>query len=493
MRTIIKLCTGFLICLICLCRVCPAQQDSTTQNLLRNGDFEAGFDTSGVAKAWQAFGQGITCKPNPRLGRIGGGIYGTEFKPSGHGDVNSDYQTMRLHGKVNLIDASRFDVVSKLKKQLGPETITIAKLGAEPFFGGAKEALVPDPYKNGQKFADHCYQKSKETNHWARAYYGLNEGNVNDAVDMAKIARFELGFAEKLHTYGLKAVVLNNSVGTPSDMNNMLLPEVRQLLAVADYLGYHCYGGPKGELMCHPDSLEWFSLRWRKVKKMYDDRGWRLPPVIYTEGTTWGGWHGSIKPQAIRDDLIEFHKYMLQDDWTVGLTVFCTGNWKGQIWSKWNLANYPGWQEGTPHLIVDAIRKLNQQHPVDAYNSVNAQELSFTENATQGGIVQRFRTRIGGRYKLRACFRFEFDRVWPNPLTLSIGFDPTGQTKNSRLVKFGSDLIKQYQWESDAWHQYETSFIARTPNLSLWLKAAKPKNGTAWLYLDDISLQPINE
>ncbi|MBN1845270.1 MAG: hypothetical protein JW810_06270, partial [Sedimentisphaerales bacterium] len=123
-----------------------AASRSARDELIRNGDFEGRFTARGVAHDWGAFGEGVVCKPNPRLGRVGGGIYGTEYVASGFGLYNSDYQTIRLHGKVNLVDASRFDLVAQLQKYLAEETITIAKLGAESFFGSAQKALAPDAY-----------------------------------------------------------------------------------------------------------------------------------------------------------------------------------------------------------------------------------------------------------------------------------------------------------------------------------------------------------
>src|SRR5690606_26467420 len=105
---------------------------------------------------------------------------------------------------------------------------------------------------------------------------------------------WEKSFAERAHEIGLKTVALNMSVGSPGNIWKML--EAQEALALADYVGYHTYGGQIDQLMVNASNPQndpcSFALRWRRYVDMYRDRGWFMPPAIYTEGTTYGGWHG---------------------------------------------------------------------------------------------------------------------------------------------------------------------------------------------------------
>jgi hypothetical protein len=468
--------------------------EGTTEFVL-NGMFEQGYD-NGIAVDWSGFSTGATLKANPRLGRIGGGIYGTEYVASGQPwpwNLNCDWQTLRLHGKTHVIDLSRFDVVTHLQDALGPEVITIGKLNAEAYFGSGQQALEGDPYANGQEFADYCYQTSQIEGHWPHAYYGLNEPHVNDPNEMRNIALFGRGFNERLHELGLQGVVMNHSIGTPGDLNNMLLDEVRDLFAIADYVGYHSGGGPEGVFMCHPDSLEWHALRWRKIKQMYDDRGWRSPPVIYTEATTWGAnWHGEHPPEAIRDDIICLYDHMAEDDWSAGLCEFCTGNWEGQPWHNSNISNYPGWTTGDYHIIVEPVRQYNMDHPVDSHSGTGSQEILTESGPADAGIVQAIATQIGVQYHFSGWFRHEFTGGWPQDAQVFVGFDFTGQTvdPDAATVNYTGDLISAGEWNSDQWYQFETDFVAQQEATSVWLRVVKPDGVEARVYFDDISVTP---
>ncbi len=465
----------------------------SAENLLSNADFESGFGPDGVAREWVGSSTGIdgVFKPNPRLGRIGGGIYGAAHWNEAENAWNDDLATIRLNGKAHLVDASRFDMVTTLQNTVGPEVVTVAKLGAEAYFEQRhRNPLQGDVEANGAEFADYCYERSLADNHWAHCYYGLNEPNVNDADDMRRIARFEKAFTERLHEYGMRSCVLNNSTGTPGDMNNMILPEVKALLEVADYVGYHCYGGPAGFFMCAPQSLTYHSLRWRFYADMYEEREWRFPPVIYTEGTTWWGWHDDHPASAVRDDLLCFSEKMKEDEWAVGLNIFVTGHWPGTAWEKWCVTDYPGMRG--ENIIIEACRTQNMDNPVDAHGGTAAQEILGTGGVLDMAIGQAARTVPGKTYTLSAWFRHEYTKTWPCPTSIRIGIDPTGQTEghNRRSVKFGPELIAENGWETDVWYPCRTTFTAEGTSVSVWFRASQsdPDAGIR-VYIDDVVLE----
>jgi hypothetical protein len=248
--------------------------------------------------------------------------------------------TVRLAGKVHLVDVAREDVIRTLREQLGDDVITVGKYNCEAWFQEQKTEPLSDPAGNGRRFADYCRERADKSGIRAHCYYGLNEPNVNAKEDFAKICAFEKAFTQRLHQHGMRSVVINHSTGTPGDRENMLEEPVRDLLAMADYVGYHCYGGPKDELMCAPSSLP-TAMRWRTFARWYQERGWRFPPMIYTEATTWGGWHDQFSPEAVRDDILCMSDRIREEPWSIGMCLFCTGCWKGQIWCKWDVSVFP--------------------------------------------------------------------------------------------------------------------------------------------------------
>lgn len=460
--------------------VAPAFSEEEV-NLVTNGGFEASFD-QGVAEGWTAVNlRGATFKENAKLGRIGGGLYGAS-----HG--KEDERTLRMSGKVNLVDIARHDMVSKIKAALGPDVITVVKLGPEDYFAG--RPLEVNPYENGRKFADHCRDLTLKTGHFAHCYYGLNEPHMNDAGDLARVARFELGFTERLHEHGMRSVVLNHSTGTPGPKENMYLPQVRELLAVADYVGYHSYGGPAaysegGQVMCGEKSLDDFSLRWREFAAEYERRGWRFPPMIYTEGTTWGGWtdNKEINEDIILDDLLCFYDKMMEDEWVVGMCVFATGAWPGQIWQKWDITRYP--------KIIEGVREYNLAYPVDAHTGTNAQQIVGAEGRFDGAVVQAVETEAGESYRLDARIKWEFTGGLARKTRIHVGWDPTGQTENAEAstVKWAADFVASGKWDTDIWYPVTDLFVADGDRASLWFRAVHTTQGPmVRVSLDDVRL-----
>ena len=146
-------------------------------------------------------------------------------------------------------------------------------------------------------------------------------------------------------------------------MSYMEFQEVRDCLAVADYVGYHSYGGIQNQLMIDPpgapEEQPWFSLRWRMYMNTYQQNGWRMPPVVYTECTTFYAWKGFFTAAQIRDDLIAFETETKPDPWSMGMAIYLMGSHSPQ-WDGWDVANEP--------TIYEGCGDYNLDHPADACN-----------------------------------------------------------------------------------------------------------------------------
>ena len=458
-------------------------QEFTATNRIANADFEGSF-TEGVAAEWKPFAIGDKGyhKVNARLGPIGGGVYGARVHDKEQGDWREDLMTIRLAGKTHLIDASREDVAKKLREVHGDDVITIVKYGPEDYFS-KKGQRVPgdDPIAQGREFADHCLERSQQSGIRATCYYGVNEPHMNDADALAKVCIFEKAFTDRLHQHGMRSIVLNHSTGTPGDRRNMLIEPMRELLAVADFVGYHCYGGPTDELMCAPSSVA-HSMRWRTFARWYEERGWRFPPMIYTEATTWGGWHDQFTPEAIRDDILCMTRRMTQTRWEIGMCLFCTGCWPGQIWCKWDMSAFP--------KIIDQLREYNLAHPVDAHSGVQAQQFGGTGEGFFRGVAQAFPTRAGSNVHLSAWLKYEFYDGWPCNAQIQVGVDKTGQADDHRAksIEWSDDLVVGRGLNSEMWFEYSIDFAPTNEQSSVWVRAIQRGAGAAVrVSLDDVS------
>jgi hypothetical protein len=463
------------------------------RNLLFNGDFEERFQ-NGVAFGWstQSEGKSGYISENPKTGRIGGGIYGADRCKGG--ECEEDVRTLRMSGKVHLVDKGRMDMVSRIREAMGPDALVILKLSPEDWENERKKRnLEGDIEANGKAFAEFCYQRSLETRHWPRCYYGLNEPSMNVVEDLRKVCRFELAFTRRLHELGLRSCVINHSTGTPGPKENMYIPEMRALLAEADYVGYHSYGSPKDELMCAEGSLEDFSLRWRQFAKGYQERGWRFPPVIYNESTTYGPSVGSddFTPEMIRDDILCFEEKIRRDQWVVGMCIFVTGAWGGQYWQKWDITKYP-------RKIIEPIRERNQSHPVDAHTGSGSQVIGANGEHVDRAICQEVGTKSGQRYAFTGWFKFEFFDCHGKPLghqaTAQVGFDPTGQTTNmkAKSIQWSENLIGRDIIETDLWYESRMEFEATGDRSSLWIRFHHPqKKPSVRLCIDDLTLKEL--
>jgi hypothetical protein len=477
----------------------PTNTPPTGSELLTNTGFEGTFAGNGVAEGWTGFAVSSNgfWKENEKLGRLGGGIYGC-FEGSGVPGYTcmDEYQTIRMSAKTNLIDLSRYDLVGQFTDELGPEVITIAKIDAE-----APSHIYPDgntwltnAYDDGRRFAQYYYDDWISTNPGfeADAYYGLNEAEVNIAENMRKVATFELGFADRLHELGFKACVMNNSVGTPGDINNMYLQEVRDLFAVADYVGYHAYGDWNTGWMC-TTGADPYTFRWQPVADTYIANGWRFPPVIYTEGGQYW-WEGEKTPEQVRDDLICYEaRERTEEFWSLGLCYFVTGAWPG-AWDEMHIGRYP--------LIIDGCRATNLAHPVDAHGGTKSQEFGARNQSFDRGIVRQVGTISGRTYRFTGWFKYEFDEGWPCAATIQVGWDPTGQTSNAGAasIQWSGDLIAAGPnnpiytgpWDHEFWYQYDTTLAATGSSASLWIRGTQATGATSTrVYVDDVSLKEV--
>jgi hypothetical protein len=429
---------------------------------------------------------------NPKTGPIGGGVYGVTR--CGGGVCEEDAQTLRMSGKVHLVDRARMDMVTKIREEMGADAIVVLKLSPEDWQDRRKQRnLEGDIEANGAAFADYCYEECLRSRHWPRCFYGQNEPDMNNAEALAKVCRFELAFTRRLHELGLRSCVVNHSVGTPGPKENMYIPEMRALLAEADYMGYHCYGGPKDELMCAEEGILDYSLRWREFAAEYEKRGWRFPPMIYTESTTWGGWIGGDRFTApmIRDDILCFAEKVLEDRWAIGMCIFCTGAWPGQIWQKWDITRYP-------EVIIEPIREWNRAHPVDAHSGSGSQVIAGIGERVDRAICQEVDTREGERYEFTGWFKFEFFDGQGKPLghkaVAKLGYDPTGQTMNleADTIQWSENMIGQDLVEADLWYESKMGFEAKGERVSVWVRFRHPeKRPSVRLCMDDLQVREV--
>ncbi len=476
----------------------PTMNPSVTPIPMQNREFEGNF-TNGVADGWTSFriqGGGFW-KSNELLGRLGGGIYGCTTGSGIPGyDCIDEYQSARMSAKTYAVEQSRYDLVGLFENVLGQEVLTLAKIGPEAHLDVFPDG---DTWENnaesdGRRFADYVVDQwiNKNPGFQADVYHGLNEPSTNVASDLAKVCRFELGFTRRMHERGYRTCVINASVGTPSPLENALIPEFRELMAEADYLGYHAYGNWNTGWMCPADADPW-TYRWQQVIDWYTERGWRHPPVLYTEGGQYW-WIGEKTPQQIIADLNCYESRERQEEfWSVGLHYFVTGAWPGG-WQEMNLSLYPE--------IIDACSQTNRAHPNDAHGGLRSQEMGGRKEIYDIGIRQQITTIPGWDYELRGWFKYEYEEGWPNQSTIQVGWDPTGQTASptaasvqwsSNLITLGyNNPIYDGPWETDIWYEYRGTFHATGATTSLWIRTTEPTGSTtARAYVDDISIWPL--
>jgi len=452
-------------------------------NLVVNPSFEGSF-SSGLAASWSSWstaGTGYN-KQSALLGRIGSGMY------SGTAGYSA---TLALNPKVVLFHDLALGQGPGIRSQL-PDAILVGRMYIDTLTNKYLYDDSEDPGNApeywGAEHADDCYAIHTDKSSVFDAWQGMNEQfNSAQSEDKARrVARFEKAFAERCHELGLKAVVLNIAVGNPGDVSFMEFQEVRDCLAVADYVGYHAYGGINDQLMIGPEQED-FSLRWRKYVDTYQQNGWRMPPCIYTECTTFYGWQSNedISAADVRDDLQAFEAESKLDPWSVGMTIFVVGS--GQ--SQWD-----DWETATESTIIDGCGDYNEDHPADAWDGLYSQQFGETSGGYTGGIVQAVTTTNGASYRLDHWMKYETYGV-DTDLSYRVGYDLTGQTGNASAgtINWSSDLIDTEDRETDWWYSHTTTFQATGSSVSIWFKGSQPSGNDTWrVMVDKVSLQSIS-
>lgn len=438
-------------------------------NHVINGEFEGAF-TDGLAASWQSWTTGGAgyWRPSGTVGRIGGGIYGNH--PDAFAEVVS------LNPKTLLLIEDILGMAVDLRAAL-PDTILIGRLYIDPYI----ELYLSDPEHYGAVHAENCYAKNLPE---ISAWQGFNEPDADNPDRIALVNRFEVAFAVRCRELGLKSCVLNLAVGNPGDMEKIYL--FREALAEGDYVGYHSYGGYDDQLMCGPQK-PWFALRWRKYVDMYRERGWRMPPVIYTECTTYFGWHGTdIEAWQVRDDLMQFEQEMFHDSWVAGSCIFVTGVYAGSFWRNW---------ETVGHGILGPCGQWNASHPADA-RSGTAQQFGADGAAFTGGVRQAVDVVAGRDYFLSAWVKYEWYPGGVPDISIRLGYDTTGQLDDPRaaILHWDPDIVSAQSLEHDTWFEVQQVIRAEGDRLSLWLEASQPAPLPAFrISLDEVSLRPVEE
>ena len=432
-------------------------------NLLTNPSFENGF-TNQVANGWTGWstaGNGYW-KQSSRLGRIGSGIY------SGTSGFS---ETVRLNPKVILCSDLATGHIPALRAQF-PDAFIIGRLFIDHLIG----TYLTNPEFYGAKHADDCLVTANNKP-GASAWQGSNENFNSLDLNQAKlVARFEKAFADRCRQIGLKSVVMNIAVGNPGDISFMELDEVVDALAAGDYVGYHSYGGNEDQLMIGPQD-EWFSLRWRKYIDIYKQNGWRMPPVVYTECTTFDGWHGVFTQEQIRDDLIAFEAETKPDPWSMGMAIFLVGSVSSQ-WDVWEVVGQP--------RIYEDCGDYNFNHPADAMDGVFSQQFGESSGGFTGGIVQAASTTASTQYRLDHWMKYETYGV-SAALSYNVGYDLTGQTSNpnASTIVWSSDLNFTEARETDWWYFNALSFTATGSTTSIWFRGSQSSGFAPWRVMID--------
>jgi PKD repeat protein len=441
------------------------------ENLIANPGFESTF-SAGLAAGWQSWQTSGTgyWKQSARLGRIGAGIY------SGTNGFN---QTVRLNPKTVLLSDLALGHAAGLRAAL-PDALIIGRLFIDPFMHTGAGGYLSNPEFYGAKHADDCYSTSLQKP-GISAWQGFNEPVLNDEDFARRVGRFEKAFADRCHERGLKACVLNLAVGNPGDMSRMLLPEIVAALGAADYAGYHTYGGIDDQLMMGPQR-PWFALRWRFYMDLYAQAGHRMPPVVYTECTTYYAWRGIFTAQQIRDDLTGFEALTKQaDPWSVGMCIFLVGS---------NSAQWDGWEVADQPVIYEGCGDYNLAHPADAWAGLHSQQFGETSGGFTGGVRQVVAVTAGRSYRLDHWMKHETYGV-NNALAYHVGYDYTGQTSNPNApsLTWTGNLLANPRRETDWWYRHTLEFTATGPQVSIWFKGTQPSGRSPWrIMLDEVAL-----
>lgn len=445
-------------------------------NRVVNPGFEGAF-TSGLATGWQPWKTlgGGYWKRSSRLGRIGSGSYGSGAQVL--------VAVKRLHPKIILLEGNALGMAAELKATF-PDALMIGRL----FVDHLTSRYLTAPERYGREHAENCIATNRAE---IEVWQGLNEPFVNDVEQARRVARFEKAFSDRLQELGKKSVVLNLAVGNPGDMENMLLPEVVELLETADYAGYHTYGGNEDLVLIGPQR-PWFAHRWRFYADMYEARGLRMPPVLYTEVNTFYQWKAGhtppgvepLEPWEFRDDLIAFEVESRTDPWAVGMAIFLIGS-SSPKWDGREIKNEP--------VVYEGAGAHNWNHPADARGGVFSQQFGAGGELFRGGVVQRVSVDPGSTYQLASSIKLEAPRP-RSSISIRVGYDLTGQLESgdAPTITWSTELVDAQSRETDIWYEHALTLTSRGDAVSIWFEGSQRAGADPFrISLDEVKLERL--
>jgi hypothetical protein len=239
---------------------------------------------------------------------------------------------------------------------------------------------------------------------------------------------------------------------------------------------------------------------------MYDRREWRFPPVIATEGSTYGGWRGVISEDALANDLTVMGQYMNADNWWCGYTNFAVGIQCNGAWVPWDIV-YRYVSGG--QLISQFVGDWNEDHPADAKDGLYSQMFGagkvhpgtvseLTPAGLFNGGVNRVVTGLtpGEGYLLLCWMKYEFRGIQPDQLAFYLGVDPTGQTGNGNAgtIDWGDDHVADKAPVHEIYTHVWRTFNATGTSASIWLRASHPvANPSVMCYVDQVEVRQLAE
>ncbi len=475
-------------------------------NLVTNASFEQAY-AAGVSASWNKWwtaGNG-TWKRSQRMGKLGGARYDcgdlnevSYMNPKSvllmGGDPHQNPNSLGVMG-----DANTLAIDPKFE-----DTIFVGR----PFIDPSLPYYEADPVNRGREYADQCKHFESLVPR-IDCWQAYNEPDTGD--NWQRTLRFEHAFAQRAHEIGIKTCSLNLSTGSPGNIWRLIDetfdPSAHDLLDLADYLGHHVYGGPNDQLMVdnqdRDDSCS-FALRPRRFKDMYDRRGWRFPPIIATEGSTYGGWIGEFSPDEMADDFKLMGQYMNADRWWCGYNNFATGIQCNAAWRPWDLI---GQRVGSGELITQNVGAWNADHPADAMDGLYSQMFGAGKvhpktlgeltpaGLFNGGVNQQVTGLSPGAGYLVICWmKYEFRGQQPAQLAFHLGVDSTGQTANGNAgtLDWGPDQIADKAPIHEIFSHVWRTFTATSSTASIWLRASHPvSDPSVMFYADQIEVRQL--
>lgn len=486
---------------------------TTGPNLVANASFEDPY-TSGVSANWNKWwttGNG-TWRRSQLMGKVGPGRY----------DCGPLEESWYMRPKTALLMGGNPEHNPNNTGTMGdaatlsnahPEMADTIFVG-RPFIDENLNSYfnTQTPAYWGARFADQCKHFESLVPR-IDCWQGLNEPGTDDPVIWQKVLEWEHAFAERCHQLGLKSCSLNLATGNPGNIWRMIderfSPSAHDVLDLADYLGHHVYGGPSDQFMVSNqvsnDACS-FALRPRRFKDMYDRRDWRFPPVIATEGSTWGPWYGSFSEDQVANDLVLMGQYMNADRWWCGYTNFATGIQCNPAWINWDIVNK---YTSGGRLISQVVGDWNEDHPADSMDGLYSQMFGAGNvhpvtsgqltpaGMFTGGVNQQVNGLVAGEGYLVLCWmKYEFRGQQPDALEFHLGVDTTGQTANGNAgtIDWGANQIDDKAPVHEIFTHVWRTFTATGPSASVWLRARHPLNNPSFMcYVDLVEVRRLSD